>query len=265
MAILSLDDYISAKKQKIIWRKTGSLTTVANYHFDPLAVNGLPGAGTLAGSNTANGVVPTDADTGFPPINTFDGGAKGYLTGVMMKNDRGGSYRLVDVLFKAGAYAFNANVTLSTQPSYASRVPGGTDFKGTEIWIEAVTAFTGNQSIAITYTDQDGNAGATTGTIATGVAPIVGRMYPIPLAAGDTGVQKIESVVSTVSTVGTFNVLVVRPLWEGDIRAANSAINHNFIDTGMPEVFDNSALTFFVCMDSTSIGIPSAFIEIASK
>lgn len=63
----------------------------------------------------------------------------------------------------------------------------------------------GSQSIAVTYTNQDGVTGRTTGTIAaTGVAPIVGRMLQLPLQAGDTGVQKIESVTSTVSTAGTF-------------------------------------------------------------
>jgi len=265
MSILSLDDYISAQKQKVIIKKTASMTTVAAMYGETLHLAGNPGAGTLAGTSTAAGVVPTDATAGCPPINAFPGGGKGYITGIQYKNDRACTIKLVDILWKGGAYAYNANQSLSAQPSYASRVPGGTDFKGLELWIEAVTAFTGNQSIAVTYTDQDGNPGASTGTIATGVAPIIGRMLQLPLAAGDSGLQKVESVVSTVSSVGTFNVLVVRPLWEGDIRIANAGGVHSMLETGMPEIFADSALALFVAGDSTSTGIPSVTIEIASK
>ena len=68
-----------------------------------------------------------------------------------------------------------------------------------------------------------------------------------------------------MSTVGTFNVLVVRPLWEGDLRVANAGGVHSLLETGMPEVFANSALGLFVAGDSTSSGIPSVTIEIASN
>jgi hypothetical protein len=141
-------------------------------------------------------------------------------------------------------------------------VLGGTDFTNTEIWIEAVTAFTGNQSIAITYTNQAGTTGRTTGTIATGVAPIVGRMLQLPLAAGDTGVQKIESVVSTVSTAGTFNVLVLRRLWAGRVIVANWGDTHDFLKTGMPIVFADSALMPIVQPDSTATGLFELVAEV---
>lgn len=265
MAILSLDDYIASTKQNVIIRKTATMTTVSANYGDPLHIAGNPGAGTLAGASTDAGIVPTDGYAGFPAINTFGEGAVGYITGVKYRNNIACNIKLVDVLFKAGAYAFNAATTLSSQPSYSSRVPGGTNFGGLELWIEAVTAFTGNQSIAVTYTNQSGVTNRTTGTVATGVAPIVGRMLQLPLQSGDYGVQKIESVTSTISTVGTFNVLVVRPLWEADIRTANGGGVHSFIETGMPQVFDNSALAIFVAADSTNTGIPSVTIEIANK
>lgn len=265
MAITSLNDYINAQKQIVIIKKTTALATVVAMYGEMLHIAGNPGAGTLAGANTTAGIVPDDTVAGFPTINAFPGGGKGYITGIKYKNDRPCTIKLVDVLFKAGAYTFNAAQTLSSQPSFAGRVPGGTDFKGLELWIEAVTAFTGNQTIAVEYTDQDGNPGANTGAIATGVAPIIGRMLQLPLASGDSGIQKIEAVKSYVSTVGTFNVLVVRPLWEGDIRVANAGGVHSLLETGMPEVFANSALGLFVAGDSVSSGIPSVTIEIASN
>lgn len=264
MAILSLDDFISAQKQNVIIRKTAALTTVAAMYGETLHLAGNPGAGTLAGTSTSAGVVPTDATAGCPVINAFPGGGKGYITGIKYKNDRACTIKLVDILWKGGAYAFNAAQALSGQPSYSSRVPGGTDYKGLELWVEAVTAFTGNMVPTIQYTDQDGNAG-TTGAVALGFAPIVGRMAQLPLASGDCGIQTITNVACATATVGTFNVLVVRPLWEGDIRIANAGGVHSMLDTGMPEIFADSALALFVAGDSTSTGIPSVTIEISSK
>ena len=152
MAITTLDQYIAAASQRVQILKTGSVTAVALMNTQVLQAAGNPGAGTLAGTNTANGLVPTDADAGFPAINAFGGGATGYIGNITFGNTVTSRITLFDCLFKAGAYAFNANTTLASQPSYSGRVIGGTDFTNTEIWIEAVTAFTSNQSIAVTYT-----------------------------------------------------------------------------------------------------------------
>jgi hypothetical protein len=265
MAITTLDGYIAAPSQRVSIVKTAAVTsTAALAWFQVLQAAGLPGAGVLAGTNTANGVVPDDSVAGFPPIDTFGGGNTGYLAGVNYASTVACRLALYDCLFKAGAYAFNAAVSLTAQPSYSARVPGGTDFTNTEIWIEAVTAFTGNQSIAITYTNQAGVTGRTTGTIALGLAPIVGRMQLLPLQAGDTGVQKIESVTSTVSTVGTFNVLVLRRLWGNRINVTNDGGIDDFLKTGLPVVFDTSALMPIVRSDSVSTGLFDLTCEIVN-
>jgi hypothetical protein len=257
MAITSLDDWFASNKQQFTCFKSAATTTVASIPFTVFDLAGQPGAGTLAGTSTAAGVVPTDADNGFPIINAF-GGTKGYLNNVMVSNTVACRVYLFDMLFKAGAYAFNANTTLAGQPSYSSRVPGGTDYTDTEIWIEAASAFTGNQSIAITYTNQAGTAGRTTGTVATGVAPILRRMFRLPLQAGDTGVQQINQVVSTVSTAGTFNVLVLRRLGVARV-GTNGLYNMDLGANGMPEVFATSALYPVIVADSTSSGVPELF------
>jgi hypothetical protein len=264
MAIVSVDNWIASAKQYISMVKTASRTSLANNWFSVFDLAGNPGAGTLAGSSTAAGVVPTDATAGFPTINAFGGAAKGYLAQVDFGSNFACRMKLFDCLFKAGAYAFNAAVTLAGQPSYSSRVVGGTNFGDTQIWIEAVTAFTGNLSLAVTYTNQAGTTGRTTGTIATGSTPTLGRMLQLPLQAGDTGVQRIDSVTATVSTVGTFNVLVLRPLWSGRVRATNDGDVHDLFKTGMPELFADSALLLAVSPDSTSTGIPELELVIAN-
>lgn len=263
MAIASYSDYLAAAKQLVIQKKTASITTVAQAWSSPFNQAGTPGAGVLAGTDTVAGVVPTDATAGCPNIIDFAGGAQGYLTRLNAYSSVTGLIMLADMLWKGGAYAFNANVTLTGQPSYASRVPGGTDFTGCEIFLEAVTGFTGNQSIRILYTD-GGDVSRDTGVITTGVAPIVGRMFRMPLVGGN-GVKRIDQVISSVSTVGTFNVLVLRPLAYVRIPVAGYSEQRDFLGTGAPEVFQNSALITIARPDGTALGLPEWDIEIASK
>src|SRR3990170_5891107 len=183
--IITLNEYIGALKQIITWNKTASRATIANIPFSVFDLAGNPGAGTLAVGNTANGIVPTDALAGYPLLATQ--AATLYLNRIQARSSVACWLDVYDTLFSAGAYAFNANTTLTAQPSYAGRVPA-TDYNGLELWLEAVTAFTGSQSIRVQYLDQGGAAGDT-GTIATAVAPTIGRMFLMPLAAGDSGIQ----------------------------------------------------------------------------
>jgi hypothetical protein len=264
MAITTFDGFIASAKQYFSIGKTVTRPAVANSWVTVFDVNGNPGAGVLAGTSTAAGIVPTDATAGFPKINAFGGGSTGYLAQVDYGNTVACRMKIFDLLFKAGAYAFNANTTLAAQPSFSSRVPGGTDFTDTQIWIEAVTAFTGNLSIAVTYTNESGTAGRTTGTVPTGIAPILGRMLQLPLQAGDSGVQKINSVVATGSTAGTFNVLVMRPIWSGRCRMINDGDVHDLAKTAIPIVYEDSALYTVVIPDSTSTGIPEIEFVIAN-
>lgn len=260
MAITSLDSYIASARQQLTYMKSASRTTVSAIPFSMFDLAGNPGAGTLAIGNTANGVVHTASVTGYVPMLSF-GGLTGYLTGIDFGNTVACRIQLYDRLFSAGAYSYNSNVTLTSQPSYSARVPGG-NYSSLEIWLETVTAFTGNQTIQITYLDQGGLAGDT-GAYATGVAPTIGRMLRMPLASGDTGVQQISSVVSSVATVGTFNVHVMRRLWSGRVRSACDGDSHDLIRMGMPQIYETSALFPVIFTDSTSSGVPELRMEIA--
>lgn len=264
MAITTWDGYVGSAKQGISIAKTASRTSVAAQWFSVYDLAGNPGAGVLAGTSTTTGVVPTDATTGHPTINAFGGGATGYLAQVEFGSSVACRVRLYDLLWKGGAYAFNASTSGNTPASFSSRVPGGTDFTDTQIWYEQVTAGTGVQSVAVTYINQSGTAGRTTGTVVAPAAMILGRMMQLPLQAGDTGLQGVTGVVGTVATVGTFNILVVRPLWSGRCKIANDGDTHDLARTGMPVVYADTALMMAVAADSTATGIPEIELVIAN-
>ena len=262
MAITSLDTYIAAAKQNVNWAKTAALTCVANVSFSPFAIAGDPGAGTLAGTSTAAGVVPTDGTAGCPTINAFGGGATGYLAGATATSSVACRINLYDMLWKGGAYAFNAN-TAVTSPSWSSRIPGGTDYTGVEIWMEQVTAGTLVQNATVLYTDS-ADVGKSTGAVSAGLAAIVGRCTRLGLAAGGTSVKTITNVQGTVASAGTFNILVLRPLWEAYIPLATFSVTDDLLKTGMPQVFADSALFCLVTPLSTALGIPMCTFEIAN-
>jgi hypothetical protein len=263
MAITTLDGLIAAPKQRVQIVKTASRTSVGGAWFSVFDQAGNPGAGTLAGANTTTGVVPNDATAGVPILNAFGGGATGYVTGVEFASSVTCRVMLFDLLWKGGAYAFNASTTGQTPASYSARVPGGTDFTNTEIWLEQVTAGTLVQNVNVTYINQAGTAGRSTGTVATAVN-IVGRMWQLPLQAGDSGVQGVSGVVGSVASAGTFNILVLRPLWVGRVIVANAGDIHDYLRVGMPAITAEAALGIAVLADSTATGLPEMMVTIAN-
>jgi hypothetical protein len=272
----ALNEYLSGSRQRIPFIKTATRTTVVNNPFSMFDIAGDPGAGTLAGTSTANGVVPTDATTGCPIINPFGSGNTGYLTRVECSSSAVSRIALYDMVFKAGAYAYNSGTTnLSSQPAISSRCPdypgSGTVFgNGMEIWIEVSTAFTSatSWSVQVTYTNSDGTTGRTSiGLAAQAAAGLtIGKMFVISLAAGDSGVQKIESVIVTTGAAasGAFNVLIMRKLWEGRITQSNGMVVDNILQTGAPIVFADSAIVCVVTPDGTSSGTPNMNLEITN-
>jgi hypothetical protein len=272
MAITTLDGLIGSSKQMIAYTKTATRTTVATGWYTIIDLAGNPGAGTLAGSDASAGVVPTDATAGTPLINAFGASATGYISAIDFGSSVACRLQLADLLYKAGTFAYNSGTTnLSLQPSFSGRLPGA-DYSSTQVWMEVSTAFaTGNNwTLSITYTNQAGTTGKTSGTLSfTATSALTqGRTYQIPLAAGDSGIQKVESVVctnaGTLMTAGAINIVILRPLWFGRVKIANDGDTHGPDKTGMPQIYADSALYLQVAADSTSSGIPDLQIEIAN-
>jgi len=261
MAITTLDQWIASALQKVRIYKSASATSVALNPQSVFAQAGNPGAGTLAGTSTTTGVVPTDATTGCPTINAFGGGALGEIGRLEFSNTVACRMALYDVLWKGGAYAFNVATSGNSPTSFSSRVPGGTDFTAIELWYEQVTAGTLVQNVNVNYNDQ-ANVASSTGVVACPAAMIVGRMHQLPLAAGDTGLQGITGVAGSVASAGTFNLLAMRRLGEARIRVAGDVVVQGMLDCGRAQVFEDSALVLVIWPDGTATGLPECIADI---
>jgi hypothetical protein len=275
MSILTLAQYDASYKQYLLWQQSGGHTSQSiNRWVTGWDATGTPSGGSLSIGNTANGLVPDSTTAGAPSIQGW-GSNKGYLTGVEIVGRAGssggdGRMYLYDRLFHAGSYSFNANTSLSSQPSFSTRVPNS-DYSGLQIWIEAATAFIGTPAITITYTNQAGSVGSSTGSINAPFTPGAGAMWQMPLAAGDCGVQKIESVVCATATAGTFNVLVVRPLFSAFVPCGSTsgpklqAVRYPLELIGMPQMYSTSCLAWFTIVSGNlSVSTFDAYVEIAS-
>ena len=263
MAITTLDGILAGAKQRLSLTKTAGKTSVAFMGCSTIDVAGNPGAGVLAGTSTTTGVVPTQATAGFPKINAFGVGNTGYITRVEASNTVTCRINLFDLLWKGGAYAYNANTSDNTPASFASRVPNGTDFTGLELWYEQVTAGTLIPSVDVKYLNEN-NEAKNTGVIVLPSAMISSRMQQLPLFAGDKGISGVTGVVATVASAGTFNLLVLRRLDSIRIRVPNHGDVHDALSTGMPVIFENSALMMMVVADSTSTQVPELIVDITN-
>jgi hypothetical protein len=153
-----------------------------------------------------------------------------------------------------------ATTTFSSQPSYTSRLPGGTDYTDLEILLEINTAVSATATtVSVAYTNESGTTGRSTGASSSLSGFATRRVVPMPLQSGDKGVQRIDSLTvgGTVATTGTVNVIVARRLGEFDVRVANGLDSQAWDLLGAPEVFADSAFWLVGMPDSTVSGVPT--------
>jgi hypothetical protein len=275
VAITTGDGYIAAAKQLIPYTKTAAVTTVNTTRYTIRGAAGDPGAGTLASMGAAvPGQVPTDATSGCPTINAFGGGATGYLSRVFWNNSVVGRIELWDIVYavnipsSAAGFQSLQTLTVTAPASYLGRCPDGRG-NGLRLFVEITTTMSASATtIVCTYSNSEASpaTGRTTVTSGSMSGFVAGRWVELALAAGDSGVSKLESIVigGATNAAGVANVIVARPLWSSATRVANSGSYDGIDMTGMPVVYDTSALVVTTVADSTSSGIPDLLIEIAN-
>jgi hypothetical protein len=269
MAITTGDGYIAAAKQTVLYTKTAGATVAASIRYTLQNTAGSPAALALA-ATTNPGALFVGGTTGFPTINTMSGNM--YLTRVQYYATLTGHYEIWDKIWgmvgPGVTPAAPTTTTVTGPPSISGRVPGGTDYTGVRPFMEITTVLAGSTAttLQITYTNQNGTTAVSSPVITLGNYA-VGRWIEIPLAAGDTGVQKIESVIigGTAGTSGAYNIILAKMLWRARIGTALSGDIHGLDKTGMQQLFSTSALVCTVITDSgTTSGIPDFLFEVSA-
>jgi hypothetical protein len=264
MTITTLAQYKTAPKQRIQFQKI-SVNVIA--FQDTSLVVGSPGQVTAVANNTT-GIVPVASDTGYPTLNSFNGGV-GYLS--RMEFSTGSTaiitqVRLYDRLFWAGPLTAGTTMTLSSL-ALPARIPNS-DYTQLELWISVLTTATGAPNFVVTYTNAIGALHHTTPAPASVIPLVAGSMLRLPLQAGDGGISIIESVQENgASATGTFSVMILRKIGLlGDNRNGplGPPILNGVIGSGLPIVYETSALMMQALVNNASFKVHEMFIEVAS-
>lgn len=117
---------------------------------------------------------------------------------------------------------------------------------------------------ALTYTDQDGNAGQSIGvTVGFAASPVAGqvphsgnaalRYGPfLPLAVGDYGIRDLEAFTLSGGTAytgsGQLVLHLVRPLWQIPLPATGIMVERDFVNMlpSLPKIPDGACLRFML-------------------
>lgn len=244
MAITTLDGVIAGMQAPKPITKLGIATAAvgAMRGYTLWYAAGNPGAAT-ANAAGINGAAVSDGVGGIPRTNPVSGNS--YLARLGITASTAGSLWLIDRLWHNSGLVVTST---GAQAIAAAALPsrdgaGGTTGANVMAAIEwSATGGAGVPTVTLTYTDQDGNAGAT-GTFTAVASPPVGTFELFTLAAGDTGVRAPSSFIqSATRTSGTMHLVLFRVLAQIDVPAANIGNAIDALTSGMPRIYDSSTL-----------------------
>jgi hypothetical protein len=244
MAITTLDGVIAGMQIPKPFIKAGVTMAAAGAMrgYTPWYVAGNPGAASANAAGVNGAAVSGNAVAGQIP-RTNPGAGNAYLARLGITASSAGVLWLIDRLWNNSGLTVTSTsaqaITPATLPSRDG--DGGTNGANVMAAIEwSGAGGAGTPTVTLTYTDQDGNTGAT-GTF-TGVAsPGVGTFEIFTLAAGDTGIRAPTSFIqSATRTSGTMHLVLFRLLAQVEVTSANIGNAIDAITSGMPRLYDGT-------------------------
>ncbi|MGL5735319.1 MAG: hypothetical protein ACRCYS_10680 [Beijerinckiaceae bacterium] len=249
MAITTLDGAIAGMQAPVPITKVGITTAAvgAMRGYTLWYANGNPGA-SVANAAGVNGDAVTPADGTavqgrIPRTNPGTGNA--YLARLGINASTAGTLWLIDRLWHNSGLTVTSTTAQAISPATLPARCGDGTSNGANVMaaIEwSATGGAGVPTVTLTYTDQDGNAGAT-GTFTAVASPPVGTFEIFTLAAGDTGIRAPTSFIqSATRTSGTMHLVLFRVLAQIEVTSANIGNAIDALTSGMPRIYDDSVL-----------------------
>ena len=268
MAITTLDGVIAGMKAPVPFIKTGitMAAVAAQRAYTPWYVAGNPGASTATAVGiNGEAVTPALGSVGGRLPRTNPGSGNAYLARLSAQNGTLGALWLIDRMWQNSGLSVTSTTAQAITPATLPARSGDGTTNGANVMfgIEwSATGGTGTPTVTLTYTDQDGNTGAT-GTF-TGVAsPPVGTFEIFGLAAGDSGVRAPTSFIqSATRTSGTMHLVGFRVLAALEVNQANAAFAIDALTGGMPRIYDDSVLQLlWFPSATTALSLSGTYVE----
>lgn len=244
MAITTLDGVIAGLQTPKVITKTGvTMAAVgAMRGYTPWYAAGNPGAGVAPSSGVNGAAVTGNAVAGQIP-RTNPGSGNAHLARLSINASTAGVMWLIDRLWENSGLSVTSTTAQAISPATlpardADGTTNGAQVMAAIEWSAAGGA--GTPTVTLTYTDQDGNTGAT-GTF-TGVAsPPLGTMEIFTLASGDTGIRAPTSFIqSATRTSGTMHLVLFRVLAMMEVSSANIGNAVDALTGGLPRLYDGT-------------------------
>ena len=270
MGFSGLDDLITeitanGKFQRLTANRivqTGATSAAGRWH-ECFTSTGTGGQGVLTGT-AGVGFALTNASAGALPINpsSVSTDTRHLLTLAAVTPATTmvpGALRLIDLLYvyPSCVITTGAGTTLSNAAGKPARFNNGAGVRLGAIVVGALGA--ASPVITLSYTDQDGNAGAAGFLAASANSLPVGALLSganvatlagpeATLAAGDSGVRQLDSYSTASGTTGTITFFLYRDLGEVPLIAANLAGERDLLSQmpSLPKIDDLACLTALV-------------------
>ena len=269
-AIGSYDEAIAAAfaggRREFLFNKAGTTGVVAATNT-LWYVGNQPAAGAAAGA-APGGTVPTDATTGaFGFDNPTSPDVQRFVFGHPVASVAPNTLLLYDRLFSV-TKTMNSTATeavTGVPTRYQSTTVTDEDYgAGNFLMIECRTALaaTGHNWTTCTYTDQDGNTGATLPSVTGNSGNIINRLdqpasnWFCPLASGDSGIKALTQMqCSAAVATGAIDFTIGHPIAFMPCGIANYACEKDGLTTSfnLARVFDDACLAFLeICKAATT-------------
>lgn len=245
MAISSLDGVIAGAQAPQPFIKTGIATAAvgAMRGYSLWYAAGNPGAASANAAGTGGAAV--SGATAGAITRTNPGSGNSYLSRLAINASTAGTLWLIDRLWHNSGLSVTSTSAQGITPATLPARDGNGATNGANVMAAVEwsgTGGSGTPTVTLTYTDQDGNTGAT-GTLTGVTTPPVGTFEIFTLAAGDTGVRAPTSFIQTATrTSGTMHLVLFRVLAQIEVTSANIGNAIDALTSGMPRIYDDSVL-----------------------
>jgi hypothetical protein len=254
MAITTLDQLLAGMLPPASIVKVVTPLLVAGRPQSLFYLAGAPGAAVAPSTGLAGAALTSYS--GQIPFPAAVAGKNIYLARFQTQATIAGTLILCDRLW----HNAGLNLTITSAQTINSVAWPARDANGSSngnqvlIGLEVTTATgSGGPVFTMSYTNQAGTAGQVgTGILAGVASSAIGAFYPMGLAAGDTGVQSVQSfTLSTTWTSGAASLVAYREIARLEITSAYVPAAVDAITSGMPRMYDGS-VPFLLFVPSTT-------------
>ena len=258
MSITTLDQVIAGMQPPVSFTKSPTGALVAGRPNSTFIGGGMPGAAVAPTCGLAGEALISYA--GQLPYKNPPAGKNAYLARFTGQATIAGVLILCDRLWHNSGLDLTSTLeqAINSVPFPPRDANGAAAGEQIMVGLEIMTATgAGTPSLAMNYTNSVGVAGRVGDGILAGVASSAARtFYPLGLAAGDTGVRRIEGFTLSASwTSGIASLVAYREIARMEV-GSNIGSSLDALTGGLPRLYDNSVpFLLFVPSTTTSSNI----------